>query len=179
MNKCLERVNDRHFWNPGVFSYAMITKCRPNSRVFFHRHIYTVAYVCSRNWKLSVNWLSEGKFCHCSAVIFLILRIWEFNLLQARWTSTNHRTLISNPHISRKCEWTICRKNCSPPRLSTYHTTILHVRIPLEIKLRGYAADYYHYLLMYLLCSFQFNGHLKRKEGLKFNTKLKMKRPFR
>ncbi len=20
MNKCLERVNDRHFWNPGVFS---------------------------------------------------------------------------------------------------------------------------------------------------------------
>jgi hypothetical protein len=24
MNKCLERVNDRHFWNPKVFSYAMI-----------------------------------------------------------------------------------------------------------------------------------------------------------
>jgi hypothetical protein len=35
MNKCLERVNDRHFWNPGVFSYAMIPRCRHNSRVFF------------------------------------------------------------------------------------------------------------------------------------------------
>jgi hypothetical protein len=35
MNKCLERVNDRHFWNPGVFSYAMILRCRPNSRVIF------------------------------------------------------------------------------------------------------------------------------------------------
>ncbi len=34
MNKCLERVDDRHFWNPGVFSYAMIPRCRPNSRVF-------------------------------------------------------------------------------------------------------------------------------------------------
>jgi hypothetical protein len=36
MNKCLERVNDRHFWNPGVFSYTMIPK------VFFHRHIYSL-----------------------------------------------------------------------------------------------------------------------------------------
>jgi hypothetical protein len=35
MNKCLERVNAWHFWNPGVFSYAMIPRCHPNSRVFF------------------------------------------------------------------------------------------------------------------------------------------------
>ncbi len=35
MNKCLERVNDRHFWNRGVFSYAMIPRCSPNSRVIF------------------------------------------------------------------------------------------------------------------------------------------------
>jgi hypothetical protein len=35
MNKRLEMVNDRHFWNPGVFSYAMMPRCRPNSRVFF------------------------------------------------------------------------------------------------------------------------------------------------
>ncbi len=35
MNKCLERVNDRYFWNPGVFSYAMIPRFRPNTRVFF------------------------------------------------------------------------------------------------------------------------------------------------
>ncbi len=37
MNKCLERVNDRHYWNPGVLSYAMIPRCRPNSRVFRSR----------------------------------------------------------------------------------------------------------------------------------------------
>jgi hypothetical protein len=44
MNKCLERVNDRHFWNPGVFSYAMIPRRHPNSKVFFffHRHIYSL-----------------------------------------------------------------------------------------------------------------------------------------
>ncbi len=43
MNKCLERVNDRHFWNPGVFSYAIIPRCRPNSRVFFlHCQIYSL-----------------------------------------------------------------------------------------------------------------------------------------
>jgi hypothetical protein len=35
MNECLERVNDRLFWNPGVFSYAMIPRWHPNSRVFF------------------------------------------------------------------------------------------------------------------------------------------------
>ncbi len=35
MNKCLEKVIDRHFWNPGVFSYAMMPRCRPNSRVFY------------------------------------------------------------------------------------------------------------------------------------------------
>jgi hypothetical protein len=35
MNKCLERVDDQHIWNPGVFSYAMIPRCHPNSRVFF------------------------------------------------------------------------------------------------------------------------------------------------
>jgi hypothetical protein len=35
MNKCLERVNDRHFWNPAVFSYAMTPRCCPNSFFFF------------------------------------------------------------------------------------------------------------------------------------------------
>jgi hypothetical protein len=40
MNKCLERVNGRHFWNPGVFSYAMIPRWRANLKhFFFHRHI--------------------------------------------------------------------------------------------------------------------------------------------
>jgi hypothetical protein len=35
MNMCLKRVDDRHFWTPGVFSYAMKPRCHPNSRVFF------------------------------------------------------------------------------------------------------------------------------------------------
>jgi hypothetical protein len=34
MNNCLERVNDRHFWNFGAFSYAMIPRCRPNLSFF-------------------------------------------------------------------------------------------------------------------------------------------------
>ncbi len=34
MNKCLEWVNDRHLWNPGVFSYAMIPPCCPYSKFF-------------------------------------------------------------------------------------------------------------------------------------------------
>ncbi len=42
MNKCLEMVNDQNIWNPGIFSYAMILRCCPNSRDFFHRRIYSL-----------------------------------------------------------------------------------------------------------------------------------------
>jgi hypothetical protein len=35
MNKCLERANGRRFWNSGVFSYAMIPRCWPNSSFVF------------------------------------------------------------------------------------------------------------------------------------------------
>ncbi len=56
MNKCLEMVNDRHFWNPGVFSNAMIPRCRPNSRVFFfHRRIYSAPASLDRSPSV-VNW---------------------------------------------------------------------------------------------------------------------------
>jgi hypothetical protein len=44
MNECLERVNGRHFWNPGVFSYATIPRCRPNSRVFFFLIVTLIVY---------------------------------------------------------------------------------------------------------------------------------------
>ncbi len=42
----LERVNARHFWNPGVFSYAMIPRCRPTSRGFFSAlsHLKSMQY---------------------------------------------------------------------------------------------------------------------------------------
>ncbi len=45
MNKCLERVNDLHFWNLGVFSYAMIPRYRPNSRLFLHHRQIYIVYV--------------------------------------------------------------------------------------------------------------------------------------
>jgi hypothetical protein len=44
MNKCLERVDDRHFWTPEVFSYAMIPRCCPNSRVFFFFIVTSIVY---------------------------------------------------------------------------------------------------------------------------------------
>ncbi len=63
MNKCLERVNDRYFWNPGVFSYAMVPKCHPNSRVFFfsHRHIYSL-WFNKRHQEPSTYHLPFGVF---------------------------------------------------------------------------------------------------------------------
>ncbi len=39
-------VNDRHFWNHGVLGYAMIPRCRPNSRVFF-LIVTSIVYVTS------------------------------------------------------------------------------------------------------------------------------------
>ncbi len=43
MNKCFEKVNDRQFRNPGVFSYAMIPRCRPKSIFFFfHCDIFSL-----------------------------------------------------------------------------------------------------------------------------------------
>jgi hypothetical protein len=48
MNKCFERVNERHFWNPGVFSYTMIPRLRPNLKLFFHRYIYSLCCLQSR-----------------------------------------------------------------------------------------------------------------------------------
>jgi hypothetical protein len=45
MNRCLKRVYDRNFWTPGVFSYAMIPRCRPDSRVFFHHHIHRLWFI--------------------------------------------------------------------------------------------------------------------------------------
>jgi hypothetical protein len=35
VNKCFLRVNDWHFWNPEVISYAMIPRRRPSSTIFF------------------------------------------------------------------------------------------------------------------------------------------------
>jgi hypothetical protein len=39
----------RHFCIPGVFSYAMIPRCGPDSRgFFFHRHIYSLWFLLAR-----------------------------------------------------------------------------------------------------------------------------------
>jgi hypothetical protein len=53
-NKCLERVNDWHFWDPGVFSYAMIQDVAPTQEIF-HCHIYIVYVIfplCTEDAKL-------------------------------------------------------------------------------------------------------------------------------
>jgi hypothetical protein len=73
MNTCLERVNDRHFWNPGVFSYAMIPRCRPNSRVFFFI-VQSIVYGQNHRWTefdlmMVCDWrnvLSQLKLIHLS-----------------------------------------------------------------------------------------------------------------
>ncbi len=55
MNKCLERVNERCFWSPGVFSYPIIPRCCPNKKgFFFHRHIYSLCIY----W-----WLRPSTLC--------------------------------------------------------------------------------------------------------------------
>jgi hypothetical protein len=59
MNKCLERVNDRHFWNPGVFSYAMKPRCRPNSRVFF---FIIISLVYGYTDQLYFEFLIDGMY---------------------------------------------------------------------------------------------------------------------
>jgi hypothetical protein len=60
MNKCLERVSDRHFWNPGVFSYAMIPRCCPNSRVSF-LIVTSIVYVGGVNMNHLLRILSVFK----------------------------------------------------------------------------------------------------------------------
>jgi hypothetical protein len=79
MNKCLERVNDRHFWNPGVFSYAMIPRCRPNSRVFFF-HCQSIVYASWQHygavWLYTVDATIEKKNRRVSAKILVSMSSW-------------------------------------------------------------------------------------------------------
>jgi hypothetical protein len=53
MNKSLERFYDRLFWNPGVFSYAVIPGCLPNSRVFFI--VTFIVYVNARPQMVGID----------------------------------------------------------------------------------------------------------------------------
>jgi hypothetical protein len=50
MNTCFERVNDRHFWNPGVFNYAMIPRWCPNLKVFFFFIVTSIVYGKYLGW---------------------------------------------------------------------------------------------------------------------------------
>jgi hypothetical protein len=42
MNKCLERVNDRHFWNPGVFATQWYQDVASTQEFLFHCRIYSL-----------------------------------------------------------------------------------------------------------------------------------------
>jgi hypothetical protein len=86
MNKCLGMVNDRHFWNPGVFSYAIIPRWRPKLKVFFlNRHIYSL-------------WLERG---HASRT--------PYTPDYCRWRRTRHFSIIDNftNHWQLYKSWTI------------------------------------------------------------------------
>ncbi len=48
VNKCFLKVNDRHFWNPQVISYAIIcNRCRPNSTFF--SIVASIVYGCVKS----------------------------------------------------------------------------------------------------------------------------------
>jgi hypothetical protein len=38
-------INDRHFWNPGVFSHAMLPTCRSNSRGFYFIFFFKSSHI--------------------------------------------------------------------------------------------------------------------------------------
>jgi hypothetical protein len=62
MNKCLERVNDRHFWNPGVISYAIIPSVTPTQSFFFFPFIVTsVVYVYGNDTDYRYKNVSKGQ----------------------------------------------------------------------------------------------------------------------
>jgi hypothetical protein len=59
-NKCLERVNDRHYWNPGALSYVMIPRCHPNSRVIFFIITSIVYVLTSISHKVPVFYIMKS-----------------------------------------------------------------------------------------------------------------------
>ncbi len=74
MNKCLERVNGRHFWNSGIFSCVMIPRrYHPNSRVFFfHGHIYSLCIrVPDKKLEKSFRTTCYSEKCSNISVCFL------------------------------------------------------------------------------------------------------------
>jgi hypothetical protein len=61
VKKCFERVNDRLFWNPGVFSYAMYTmipRCRPKSRGFYFI-VASIVYELARHCFSFMSFLAK------------------------------------------------------------------------------------------------------------------------
>jgi hypothetical protein len=88
MNKCLERVNGRHFWIPGVSSYAMIPRCRPNSRVFFFKFFFLFMTVTWKMFKANtqISGLYKSQVSYCSR--------W---MLARRTSSWSSRTSRMNP----------------------------------------------------------------------------------
>ncbi len=69
-----ERVNDRHFWNLGVFSYAMIPRCRPNSRIFFFivaSIVYGYLSAAVRSCNLSILFCLDSSWKSNSSISFV------------------------------------------------------------------------------------------------------------
>ncbi len=111
MNKCLERVNDRHFWNPGVVSCAMIPWCRHNSRIFFFI-VTSIVNGLDPDWGVMAAFLSHPVVPYCSWVILVKMKekpplsCWSFSIWRhdierdPRWTNRNLFSFISRLQCS-------------------------------------------------------------------------------
>ncbi len=101
-NRGLERVNDRHFWNPGVFSYAMIPRCRPNSRVFFFFIVTSTVYMDVTGW---VNYEDERYWdCWACSVTFPFLHFQENSSLMEDVLVNLCKSLMNRQWVTNPCD---------------------------------------------------------------------------
>ncbi len=119
INKCLmESVNDRHVWNPGVFSYRMIPRCRLNSSFFFFLNVASIAYIWSRsihsveiriyislprNFFLFASIVHVSDHRHCIKVYLVeFLRVSDFKSNEYLAEVIVHRTCIAKTPLAHR-----------------------------------------------------------------------------
>ncbi len=91
----MERNNGRYFWNSGVFSYAMIPRCRPNSTVFFQPRIYSLWRKTARinAWRSFKEALNEILFSQSLRLSLMFPRnVLNLGRLNRRRRRSRHET---------------------------------------------------------------------------------------
>ncbi len=130
MNKCLERVNGRQFWNPGVFSYAMIIiRCHPNLRIIFLRHIYSLCLDKPLNLYVD-SWLRN------------VGQAWRMIIIKTLWTAKPGQSSI-NAQVEEvttsktpiHCWWS--KSTTWPSRRAGSQNDRPRVDLDLEPKMNG------------------------------------------